>query len=113
MRIQYSGMTTTASQSHPAVPPSQLRRRVGGPVRRCRWTVWVRAGVVRVALMSCAFQLARCVASAEPAQQQGETEAHQHEDDRDRAGRAHQVGLEAPLVHVQREYLGGLARSAL
>src|SRR5665647_1300604 len=115
MTIQEIGTITITSQSQPASPPSQL----GRPRRRRRrervgrtWGVWPTSVVTAVAT-SGAFQLAvGSPAAADPAQDDSQYEGDENEDDRDRAGWAHQVGLEACLVHVEGEHPSGVPWAA-
>src|SRR4051812_24410843 len=101
-------MITIASQSHPARPPTQFMLRSW----RARWPGgvagrWARvASVETVVAMSGPLELT--AAAAQSAQEQGQGEADDHEDGRDRAGQAHLVALEAADVHVQGEVPGGV-----
>src|SRR5690242_12609906 len=108
-------MITIASQIHAARPPNQFGRSAALPREAPRRAgfVPVVSVVVTVATsypLSCSLELTS--AAADAPQEQGQREADDHEDGRDRARQAHLVALEPADVHVEGEVAGGVARSA-
>src|SRR5215468_5899050 len=104
------------SQIHPKLPPiqfifSSLPARLGRSCC-CVWRVGVPVALI-VVVTSHSFQLAFVPAAAEAPQYLRKEQADQDQDDGDGAGRAHEVGHEALLVHLQREGPGRVTRTTI
>src|SRR5215475_1699269 len=112
------------SQIHPKAPPVQFNfdSLAGSLLPRvaCRglWRVGVLATSTvcatsdPVVVTSGPFHHAFVAAATEATQQLSEKQAHQDEDHGNHAGKAHAIGHEALLVHLQRKRASGVARTA-